>query len=301
MSKMLLGFVNSKKSISFFVFSCFLGISVHANLEKNYQDFETTATDSTKTTEIDNSSIEKQKNEENLEKETEEETSALTTTQRTILKSIVEVFWTYFSYQDKKANQKSDSTQEDYIINPLDRNELGKILSNLAIDECIPNPKSNITQKLVELLVPPIVAFLVVDTVMDSIIEKEKLSVSESCNLGTKLALKLLNKLLMVRFLQTPGTTKYQVSNVFALASAFYKYNKNADSTLKKYIDVRSGAEKLALDQLRMLLQSIDLGKTLSPKHRKKAIGKSSQVLTKPIVQTLISACNEYYNNRMAT
>ncbi len=245
----------------------------------------------------------------------EELTSTQATLQRTFFKSIIETISTHLGHKQNALSQKAtpnETISSRYKIVDFHYNELGKILSNLLIDETIPNPKSNTTQKLIELMAPTIIAFLIIDCAQESFIQNNKFQKSDnkieqilslSPKLSTNLLCKLVRKLLMVRFLQKPGTRKYQILNALAMLSAFFEINTQGKSFQEKYcsfdcIDGYHGVEQLFLDQcVRVPIELIDLGKHLNPRHRKKAFAKVIQILLKPnIVQAGIKKFYDYKN-----
>ena len=259
-------FATLKKQTALFIFSCFLSMSTYIAYGHN------SSIPSLEQIEKDPSEYDLK---QNLSIEKKEQTSYLTTTQRTILKSIIETFW------DKlKETYKSELKKESngYQVEPFKNYgpyEIGKVFSHMIADEFVPNPNSSIKQKLVELWTPVIVSFVIVHIISSNIPEKDYKKLS------TSLISKLINKLIFVRLFQKPGTKEFTAANILAILGCFYNSKTNS-------IDYITGMEKLALDQLRFFIQSSDLGTTLNEKQRKKAIGKSSQVLGKPLVQYLL-------------
>ncbi|MCK4651049.1 hypothetical protein KAT08_02615 [Candidatus Babeliales bacterium] len=205
----------------------------------------------------------------------EKQTSYLTTTERTILKSLVETLWTLLKEKNKNNNE--------YQMPLIDYYELGKIYSDLIIDELFTKQKNNFKQKIIELLVPPTVAFIIKNS-------KNKDQKQNYIKLTSDLFVKLLCKLTMVRWFQTPETTSFRIANDIAILGTFYKLDKNKKG-IYKYLNIYNAAEKIPLDFLRTYLQSkkVDLGSFLNTKHRKKAIAKTVQVLCLPVIQHIIN------------
>ncbi len=144
------------------------------------------------------------------------------------------------------------------------------------MDEVITKKDSTITQKAIELLIPTATSFVAVNAMHN----KNKWDYTK---LTQDLMVKLLCKIIMVRLFQTPGTTTHKVANTGAILGTFYKFDKN-NAGILKYISPKNAFEKIPLDFLRSYIQSkqIDLGDTLNPKHRKKAIAKTTQVILHP-------------------
>ena len=225
-------------------------------------------------------------------------TSTQATLQRTLFKSIIETISTHFSH---KYYPKTDT--KEYKVEKFRYDELGKILSNLLVDETIPNPKSSWSQKLTEFLVPTITAFLIIDCAQESFSDNEKFQssehkikyiISESPKLGSKLFQKLIKKFFMVRFLQKPGTRSFAIADALAIASAFYEFNTSGKTFHKIFLDpscikFRHGIEQVVLDRARIIIESAHL-----PRHRKKALGKIAQLFLKPQLQEIIFEADKY-------
>ncbi|MBD3231783.1 hypothetical protein GF322_03925 [Candidatus Dependentiae bacterium] len=230
-------------------------------------------------------------------------TSFKTTFERVVLKTIVETFWTALNKEKPKI--------KEYKVEDFEYFELGKVLSNFFIDEIVPNARIEIYQKLIELLVPVTISFLILEGAIKTFIknkdftkskDKLKKSIFLCIDLGGKLFCKLMRKLFMVRFLQKPGTPEYQLADILAIGSAFHKENKEGKSYLERYfsykcIDPWHGIEQVILDQIRVHAEIIDLGKNFNPKHRKKALGKILQIFLKPRIQEFLKEAYDYRKN----
>jgi hypothetical protein len=270
--KMNLGFIKFKKPVAFLIFSCFLGMSTQTIFGYNQTNIVTQQNQLLKEppkltiTEINIS---------------DPKDIYLKTTQRTILKIIIDTFFTYLKEAEKK-NAKEKGEKDKYPITPLDYYELGKIGSDFVIDELIPNPNAKTSPKVIELLLPPLVAILATSLALDEKNHMETIA---------KLIQKLAYKLIMVRFFQNPGENTHTLCNALAIFVSFLNYSpKDPWRFLKLY----TGLELITLDQLRLLINSINLGKSLNQKQRKKAIGKAAQVFAKPVVQAMIFGAKNY-------
>ena len=224
---------------------------------------------------------------ENLESnKVNKKTKYSVTIKRTFLKSISETFW---SLLEKCNNTQEYNPQKtEFKIDPLNYYELGKISSILLIDELIENPNPNLKQKYIELLVPSCIASLLIN-VFHRIKDKKNPLINDF----KKLAFTLGKKALMVRFFLKPRTKKYYTANIAALAAMLIN-----PKTIK--IDPYYATQQISLDLLKGLIDQVNLRFFLNKKHRTKALGKTTQTLSKPLIQRILykllkPAINKYF------